>query len=282
MARLRHYVPSAFTAAGIAAAALSVQASVDGNYRSAAWLAMLCVLTDRLDGWVARGLNAVSAFGAQMDSFSDFFSFGIAPATVFYAFFKRTPSLGWTEGAASILLPVIVLFYVICVASRLARFNIYSVGGERFFWGVPTTFAGGVLCALFVMLLKYSDPALTATDPGMDHFYLVPGLRLDAVLALFPWFLLLFGVAMVSRFRMPKIGRTRWRVVDLVQGGGALVGFASALTRHLPEYLAFGAVVYSIGSIAYHVHSKRTNTTAHLPSLFDDVEKRELKAAEGM
>lgn len=264
-------------------AALSIQASVDGLHRSAAWWGMLCVLTDKADGAAARALRASSTFGAQLDSFSDFFSFGVVPSTLFYAFFSAVPSAGWGDGLHHAILGALSLFFLVCVAGRLARFNItHGVpGAERFFFGVPTTFTGGVLLATFVTLLKYGDPSWSARDPGGDRLRLLGGLRLDALMPFFPWLLVPAGLLMVSTFRMPKLGRTRWRLVDAGQGLGAILGMASALTRRVPEFLVAGAVVYMSGSIVFHLRSMSTARDVRLPRLFADVEERDREAAGG-
>lgn len=283
MARVRHFVPSALTAVGMGFAALSIQASVDGLHRSAAWWGMLCVLTDKADGAAARALRASSAFGAQLDSFSDFFSFGVVPSTLFYAFFSTVPSAGWGDGAHHAILGALSLFFLVCVAGRLARFNItHGVpGAERFFFGVPTTFVGGVLLAIFAVLLKYGDPAWSARDTGADRLFLFGHARLDALMRLFPWLLVPGGVLMVSTFRMPKLGRTRWRAVDVVQALGAILGMASALTRRVPEFLIVGAATYFSGSIVFHLRSTSAAADVRLPRLFADVEERDREAAGG-
>lgn len=283
MARVRHIIPSVLTAAGIGFAALSIQASVDGMHRSAAWWAMLCVLTDKADGAAARYLKASSAFGAQLDSFADFFSFGVAPATLFYAFFSTVAGAGWSDGAHHVLLGALSFFFVVCVAGRLARFNItHGVpGAERFFFGVPTTFMGGVLLAVFALLLKYGDPAWSARDPGGDHLFLFGDVRLDALMRLFPWLLLPGGLLMISTFRMPKLGRTRWRAIDAVQYSGAFLGYVAGLTRRLPEFLIVGAATYFIASIIFHRRSTAAAPDVRLPRLFEDVEARDREAAGG-
>ena len=98
MGSLRYLVPNALTSMSVALGLLSIQASLAGSYRMAAWWAMYCVLTDKLDGLAARALKASSGFGAQLDSFADFLSFGVAPATLVVGFFASRQDLGWTEG----------------------------------------------------------------------------------------------------------------------------------------------------------------------------------------
>src|SRR5438094_85515 len=103
----RYLVPNAITATSLTFAILSVINSIDGNTVPAAWFALYCVLTDKLDGFAARLLGGSSAFGVQFDSFADFASFGVAPAALFYSFLAAAPPLGFaTPGALRIALQV--------------------------------------------------------------------------------------------------------------------------------------------------------------------------------
>src|SRR2546428_565183 len=119
MGKGRYLAPNVVTSLSIAFGLASIESSLSGHYRTAAWWAMFCVLTDKLDGFVARALRATSPFGAQLDSFADFLSFGIAPATLFCAFFRAVPGAGWSEGWCRVAVPLLALVYVFCVAARL-------------------------------------------------------------------------------------------------------------------------------------------------------------------
>jgi len=69
---------------------------------------------DGLDGRIARLLKSTSRFGAELDSLSDFISFGVAPAVLLYL---------WTMGAMQSVGWALVLLFAVCCALRLARFN---------------------------------------------------------------------------------------------------------------------------------------------------------------
>jgi CDP-diacylglycerol--serine O-phosphatidyltransferase len=270
--KLRYLAPNAITATSIVLGMISIQRSLDGHYRSAAWWAMFCAFTDKLDGFVARAFKASSAFGAQLDSFADFLSFGVAPATAVYGFFRATPALGWTSGWQAYALPLLALSYVLCVAARLARFNITvdtHPGGGRFFYGVASTMAGGALCALFITLLKYGDPGWLPADPIGSDWRLLGPLRLDGAMPLLPFALPLFGYAMVSTLRVPKLGRTRRPMVDALQVANLTAGYSLGLARRVPEYLIAGAIAYLLLSVYYHLTSKAARE-ARLPPLFED------------
>lgn len=110
---------------------------------------LLAAILDTLDGRLARLLNSSSRFGAELDSFSDFLSFGIAPALIMYLKgFSLWGETGWA----------IALFFTVCMALRLARFNVMSLDIDQPEWqqgfstGVPAP-AGGFL-ALFPIVMQ--------------------------------------------------------------------------------------------------------------------------------
>ena len=78
---------------------------------------IIAAIIDGLDGRIARLIKGTSKVGKELDSLTDMISFGVAPA--FIMFFWKMDTLGrfgW----------FLCLVYVICVALRLARFNINS------------------------------------------------------------------------------------------------------------------------------------------------------------
>ena len=92
-----------------------------------------------LDGRIARLIKGTSKVGKELDSLTDMISFGVAPAFIMYFWKLNTLGrFGW----------LLCLIYVICVALRLARFNVNSnqesSWRDNFFEGVPSP-AGGIL-----------------------------------------------------------------------------------------------------------------------------------------
>lgn len=248
-------VPNAITCVGLAFAARSIQCSLDGEFRRAAWWAMACLLTDNIDGAFARALDASSAFGAQLDSFTDFFSFGVAPVVLVYGFFHATPSAGWTDGPRATLLPIIAFAYLACVAIRLSRFNTTreEPGARRMFVGWASTYIGGMLAATFALALRYGEPAWSAGDPGSDALRVFGDARADGLMRALPWLLLPAAASMVSTLRMPRASRTGRRWVDVLLFGSMTIGYGLGLTRQCPEYLVAGGLVYLAISLRYHV-----------------------------
>jgi CDP-diacylglycerol--serine O-phosphatidyltransferase len=104
-------------------------------------LVIAAMLTDGLDGRVARALKVQSDFGKELDSLSDVISFGVAPAFITYvvAFQDIVPTAaGW----------LVTAVFPICGALRLARFNVKSTSSPGYFVGLPVPAAGGILCTL--------------------------------------------------------------------------------------------------------------------------------------
>lgn len=104
---------------------------------------------DFMDGFVARATGTTSRFGMEFDSLSDLISFGVAPALLLYlSVLRYIPALG--VGLA------IMIFYIVCAAIRLARFNVQAQVEEKsHFMGLPSPAAAGLL-ASYVLLAHWS------------------------------------------------------------------------------------------------------------------------------
>ncbi|HEY7362480.1 MAG TPA: CDP-diacylglycerol--serine O-phosphatidyltransferase [Methylomirabilota bacterium] len=98
----------------------------------AAALIPLALVLDVLDGRVARWRQRHSAMGRELDSLADVISFGVAPATIAYG-----------AGLKGLWDVVILVYFVACGVSRLARFNVtaeqLSAGADKvtYFEGTP-------------------------------------------------------------------------------------------------------------------------------------------------
>lgn len=141
----KYFVPNGFTALSMLCGLFSMTMSAAGNFEFAAWLVLWGVLLDKLDGTAARLIKASSAFGVQFDSFADFVVFGLAPAGLF--FFKLASVF---EGQRRLLLLAACGIFVVATATRLARFNVSEPpGGDKIFYGIPTTLCGAFLASSF-------------------------------------------------------------------------------------------------------------------------------------
>ncbi len=148
---LIHLVPNAFTVASICFGLSAIRFGLDGHYQTAVVMIILAGIFDGLDGRSARLLKITSKLGAELDSLADFLSFGVAPAFLIYLWtLNEAKSFGWA----------IALFYVICAALRLARFNSELEDPDRphwmtrFFTGMPAPAAAGVV--IVPMMLTFA------------------------------------------------------------------------------------------------------------------------------
>jgi CDP-diacylglycerol--serine O-phosphatidyltransferase len=138
-------IPSLFTVSNIFCGFYSVSSAVKGNYEIAGLVIGIAMILDTLDGRLARLTHTTSAFGVQLDSLADVITFGMAPAVLcynwaFYHFDRQTiDRAGW----------LICFVFLICAASRLARFNVQTAGptDKKYFVGMPTPAAAGVVAA---------------------------------------------------------------------------------------------------------------------------------------
>ena len=135
----RMLLPNMLTLFGVCIGLTSIRFALDGKFEFAIIAIIFAALIDGLDGRIARLIKGTSKVGKELDSLTDMISFGVAPAFIMY-FWKLNAlgRFGW----------LLCLVYVICVALRLARFNINanqeSSWKDNFFEGVPSP-AGGIL-----------------------------------------------------------------------------------------------------------------------------------------
>jgi CDP-diacylglycerol--serine O-phosphatidyltransferase len=199
------------TLLALCAGMTAVRFALNGNFQAAVYAIIVAGILDGLDGRVARLLKSTSRFGAELDSLSDFVSFGVAPAAVLYLWtMSALHSIGWA----------IVLFYAVCCALRLARFNTQASSEPAphmasFFAGVPAPGGAGlVLMPLFASfewgdwiarspylnavwiagaasLMVSTLPTLSLKKFRVPHHYVMPTLLGIGVLAAFattaPW-----------------------------------------------------------------------------------------------
>ena len=146
----RIILPNILTLIGVCIGLSSIKFAFDGKFELSVIAVIVAAVIDGLDGRIARLIRATSKVGKELDSLTDVISFGVAPAFIMYFWsLSEIGRLGW----------LISLIYVICVALRLARFNITS-GGEpswrdNFFEGIPSP-AGGVL-VLMPLIYSFSE-----------------------------------------------------------------------------------------------------------------------------
>ncbi len=143
-------IPNVMTLMALAAGLTSIQFAIDLKWEHAAIAILIAAILDVLDGATARLLKATSAFGAQLDSFSDFLAFGVAPAIILYLWIlEESGKVGW----------IAMLVFAVASAMRLARYNITptpktGVWSKGFFAGVPAPAGAGMaFLPLYIWLM---------------------------------------------------------------------------------------------------------------------------------
>src|SRR4051812_21719178 len=143
---LRYLAPNIITLSSMIFGLVSLWSVHNGDPSLAAWMIIYAVLTDRIDGLVARALKATSELGMQLDSFADFLNFGVAPAYMVLVYLSDRRDLPFAEnGTAHTLLFIAAGGYMLCAVFRLARYNVLSdeKAPTKMFFGFPTTLTGG-------------------------------------------------------------------------------------------------------------------------------------------
>ena len=149
--KTRYILPNILTLAGVCLGISSIKFSLDLNFKMAVIFITLAAILDALDGRIARLIKGTSEFGKELDSLTDFVSFGIAPAFIIYFWeLNKYGKLGWA----------ITLIYSVCCVLRLARFNLTTYKLEdswkqNYFEGVPSPI--GALLILSPLMLELTD-----------------------------------------------------------------------------------------------------------------------------
>jgi CDP-diacylglycerol--serine O-phosphatidyltransferase len=232
--RWRFIVPNAVTCTSLALGLVSIMQSFAGQYESAAWFILMCVLLDKLDGTVARALNASTKIGVQLDSFSDLVTFGIAPGFLYLGLTTRDPRYAtfWAGETMQLLTTIACLFLGVMAALRLAKFNVMTEEvGSKIFLGVPTTLVGGLSASFYLTAEKYAFPPV--------------------LVAMVPVMLVLFGLWMVSNIPLPKMRATSSKAYNIFMVGNALASYVLIAFRIIPEIPFLQSFLYLVIGTGY-------------------------------
>jgi CDP-diacylglycerol--serine O-phosphatidyltransferase len=174
--RLTRVIPNAITVTALCTGLSAIRFALSERWEIAVGLILLAAILDALDGRIARFLRVDSPFGAELDSLSDFISFGVAPAVLLYLYSLHLwKGTGWA----------LTLFFSTCMALRLARFNTSMdvpkpEWASRFSIGVPAP--AGAFLGLSPLIFSF------ALETNFQDFPL-----------LFAFSLILTGLLMISR-----------------------------------------------------------------------------------
>ncbi len=204
------FIPNLVTLSTLCAGMSAIRFGLSQKWEYAVLCIVIAAILDALDGRLARFLGTSSRFGAELDSLADFCNFGVAPAILVYLYqLENLDRFGW----------LVCLFFTICMALRLARFNAFLdetppplFASGKFFMGIPAP-AGGLL-ACFPMVLDFQVPSFKA--PALIH-----------IIAVFCIALML--VSRVPTFSFKKVSIPRSLVLPVfIIAGITVAGFVMA------------------------------------------------------
>ena len=235
--KTRYLLPNILTLGGVCLGISSIKFSIDQNFNLAIIFLALAAILDALDGRIARLIKGTSDFGKELDSLTDFVSFGIAPAFIIYFWeLNKLGKIGW----------LIVLFYAVCCVLRLARFNLTKFEDKEewknnFFQGIPSP-AGGclILLPLIFELSNFSN--------------------LVSLKVITPYLTIIISLLLISKlptFSFKKISIKRNMTIFLLLGVGL---FFVSIIQFTFETLSLGLLIYllllPLGILNYNKKSK--------------------------
>jgi CDP-diacylglycerol--serine O-phosphatidyltransferase len=219
------------------------------HFTLAAKAIAFAVLSDGLDGRIARMTNTTSDFGRELDSLADVITFGIAPAVLVFVWgvlFVPAPvewQIQLTRAGYTV-----AFFFLLCGAVRLARFNVQTnPAGKasakpefKHFVGVPIPAAAGFVASVVYM------SAAPVRSFGLSIAWLV--------------IVVLVGILMVSTWRYPSFkqihaSKPRTPLIVLAIGGFAFVIWEwsqPVLLAASCAYLLSGVIIRLGGVVKRH------------------------------
>ena len=237
VSKTRYILPSVLTLVGVCLGISSIKFAMDGNFAFAVLFLIVAAILDGLDGRVARLIKGTSNFGKELDSLTDFVSFGIAPAFIVYFWeLNKLGKIGW----------LIVLFYSVCCVLRLARFNLTKFEDKEewknnFFQGIPSP-AGGCLILLPLIF------ELSNFSSFMSLKVITPYLTIIVSLLL---------ISKLPTYSFKKISIKRNMTIFLLLGVGL---FFVSIIQFTFETLSLGLFIYllliPIGILNFNKKSK--------------------------
>jgi len=219
--KTRVILPNILTLIGVCIGLSSIKFALDSKYEIAIIAIIFAALIDGLDGRIARLIKGTSKVGKELDSLTDVISFGVAPAFIMYFWsLNNLGKFGW----------LLCLIYVVCVALRLARFNVHSneeaSWKDNFFEGVPSP-AGGILV---LMPLIYSLSELKFLN--INYNFVVPVFFISVSLLL---------ISKVPTYSLKKIVVPRTMTIFLLFG---IVLFFGLLLIYTFNVMVISGLVY--------------------------------------
>ena len=199
----RILLPNLITIIGVCIGLSSIKFALDNRFELSIIAILFAAIMDSLDGRVARLIKGTSKVGKELDSITVVICFGVPPAFIMYFWhLNQIEKIGW----------LLCLMYVVCVALRLARFNITSninyEWKDNFFEGVPAP-AGAILLLMPLIFEKSNIFSI------IDNTYIVSTMFIIVPLLM---------ISKIPTYSFKKIVIPRKSTVFLLFGIGIFIG----------------------------------------------------------
>ena len=250
--KARMILPNMLTLIGVCIGLSSIKFALDEKFKLSIIAIIFAALIDGLDGRIARLIKGTSKVGKELDSLTDVISFGVAPSFIMYFWsLNNLGKFGW----------LLCLIYVVCVALRLARFNVSSNNEpswkDNFFEGVPSP-AGGIL-VLMPLIFSLS---------GFDFFIISYNI-------LVPVFFISVSFLLISKFptySLKKIIIPRSMTVFLLFG--IVLFFGLLLIYPFKVIFLSGFIYLSLIPISF-LHYRKINKQKNIKQVKNDDDELE-------
>ena len=232
----RFILPNLLTIIGVCLGISSIKFALDQNYSLAVIFIVFAAILDALDGRIARLIKGTTDFGKELDSLTDFVSFGIAPAFILYFWeLKNYGKIGWA----------ITLIFSVCCVLRLARFNLTKISEDaewkqNYFEGVPSPAGAGLV--LLPLVYELSELKFNMDIRSMTPFFVV--------------IVALFLISKVPTFSLKKIKVSSQLSIFLLFG--IVIIFISIIFFTFESLLIIGGIYLLSIPVSFYLY-KRTN-----------------------
>ena len=234
----RFILPNLLTIIGVCLGISSIKFALDQNYSLAVIFIVFAAILDALDGRIARLIKGTTEFGKELDSLTDFVSFGIAPAFILYFWeLKNYGKIGWA----------ITLIFSVCCVLRLARFNLTKISENaewkvNYFEGVPSPAGAGL--ALLPLVYELSELKFNVDIKSTT-----------------PVFVIIVALLLISKiptFSLKKIKVSSQLSIFLLFG--IVIVFISLIFFTFESLLIIGCVYLLSIPLSYYFYKKTTKT----------------------
>ena len=245
----RFILPNLLTIIGVCLGISSIKFALDGNYSLAVIFIVFASILDALDGRIARLIKGTTEFGKELDSLTDFVSFGIAPAFILYFWeLKNYGKIGWA----------ITLIFSVCCVLRLARFNLTKISEDaewklNYFEGVPSPAGAGLV--LLPLVYELSELKFNIDIKSMTPFFVV--------------IVALLLISKIPTFALKKIKVSSQLSIFLLFG--IVVVFISLIFFTFESLLVIGGIYLLSIPLSFYFYKKTKEINNQLEEDHEDI-----------